>query len=108
MASPIAYRLRVSWRVEAVAAGGGVSTLGGLNADDPAYGQSLQPGQAPMAQTLYFQDTEIVPGTSGSLTLANIKTAADAASTTLAGSSGTPLIDAATLAQINAWATGSP
>ncbi len=108
MAAPIALRVSVRVRVEAVAAGGGVSTLGGLNADDPAYGQSLSPGQAPMAQTIYFQDAEPVPGTAGSWTLANIKTALDAASTTFAGSSGTPIIDATTLAQINAWSTGSP
>lgn len=104
----IKLRLSVRWRVEAVGAGTGPSGLGGLNADDPAYGQSLSPGAAPMAQTIYFQDAEVIPGTDGSVTLANIKTAADAASTTLAGSSGTPLIDATTLAQINAWFSGSP
>ena len=108
MASPVAYRLRVTWRVEIVGAGTGPSGLGGLNADDPAYGQSLSPGAAPMAQTIYFQDAEPIPGTPGSLTLANIKTAADAASTTLAGSSGTPLIDATQLAIINGFASGNP
>jgi hypothetical protein len=101
-------RVSVRVRVEAVGAGTGTSTLGGLNADDPAYGQSLSPGQAPLAQTDYIQDAEQIPGTPGSWTLANIKTALDAASTTIAGATGTPLIDAATLAMINAWASGNP
>ncbi len=43
------------------------------------------PGAAPFAQTFYIQDSEHVPGTAGAITLANIKTALDAASTTLAG-----------------------
>jgi len=104
----MAMKLRLSgrFRVEAVGAGTGPSGLGGLNADDPAYGQNEYPGAAPMAQTIYFQDAELIPGTDGAVTLANIKTAADAMATTLAGSSGTPLIDAATLAQINAWFQG--
>lgn len=104
----IGLRVRVTVRVEAVPAGAGPSGLGGLNADDPSYGQSLSPGTTAFAQTKYFQDAEPVPGTPGSWTLANIKTALDAASTTLAGSSGTPIIDTETLGTINGWATGSP
>lgn len=104
----IKLRLRCQWRVEAVGAGTGPAGLGGLNADDPAYGQNLYPGAAPIAQTTYFQDAEVIPGTDGSITLANIKTASDAASTTLAGSTGTPLITAAQLAIINSWFSGSP
>jgi hypothetical protein len=100
-------RVSVRVRVEAVAAGAGPAGLGGLNADDPSYGQSLLPGAAPFAQTIYFQDAEPVPGTAGSITLANIKTALDAASTTFAGSSGTPKIDATELAKINAWFSGA-
>jgi hypothetical protein len=106
--SPIALRVKVLVRVEAVGAGTGPSGLGGLNADDPSYGQSLSPGAAPLAQTIYYQDAEPVPGTAGSITLANIKTALDAASTTFAGSSGTPIINATQLATINGWFTGSP
>ncbi len=102
----IKLRLRAIWRIEAVGAGTGPAGLGGLNADDPAYGQSLYPGSSPLAQTQYFQDAEIIPGTDGSITLANIKTASDAASTTLAGSTGTPLIDATMLARINTWFSG--
>ena len=104
----IKLRLSVRWRVEAVGAGAGPAGLGGLNADDPSYGQGEYPGAAPMAQTIYFQDAEVIPGTDGAVTLANIKTAADAASVTLAGATGTPLIDATTLAQINGFFSGRP
>jgi hypothetical protein len=100
-------RVSVRVRVEAVAAGAGPAGLGGLNADDPSYGQSLLPGAAPFAQTIYFQDAEQVPGTAGSITLANIKTALDAASTTFAGSSGTPIINPTVLAQINGFFSGT-
>lgn len=107
-AVPMGLRVSVRVRVEAVGGGTGTSGIGGLNADDPAYGQSLYPGAAPIAQTIYFQDAEQVPGTPGSITLANINTALTSAVTTIAGATGTPLIDATTLAQINAWYTGNP
>lgn len=104
----IGYRVSVRVRVEAVAAGGGVGTLGGLNADDPSYGQNLYPGAAPIAQTMYFQDAEQIPGTPGSITLANINTALVAAADALAGATGTPIINSTILAEINSWASGSP
>ena len=99
-------RVSVRIRVEAVPGGAGPAGLGGLNADDPSYGQSLRAGAAPFAQTEYFQDAEPVPGTAGAITLANIKTALDAASTTFAGA-GTPIINATELARINSWFSGS-
>ena len=71
-------------------------------------GQDQLPIIMPESQFMYFQDAEPVPGTSGAITLANINTALAAAVTTLAGASGTPLITAAQLAQINAWNSGSP
>ena len=104
----IGLRARVIVRFEAVAAGAGPAGLGGINADDPSYGQSLSPGATSFAQTEYFQDAEQVPGTPGSWTLANLNTALTSAVTTLAGATGTPVIDATTLANINAWATGGP
>ncbi len=104
--SPIALRVKVIARIEAVSGGSGGAGLGGLNADDPSYGQGLYPGAAPISQTIYFQDAEAVPGTPGSWTLANINTALTAAVATIAGSTGTPIINATTLAQINAWNTG--
>src|SRR5262245_20550441 len=107
-ASPIALRVSVRVRVEAVGAGTGPAGLGGINADDPSYGQSEYAGASTIAQTKYFQDAEQVPGTAGSITLANINTALTAAVTALAGASGTPKIDTADLAEINSWFTGGP
>ncbi len=106
--SPIALRVSVRVRVEAVPAGAGPAGLGGLNADDPSYGQSQYPGASTIAQTKYYQDAEAVPGTAGSITLANINTALTSAVTALAGASGTPLISAADLATINGWFSGNP
>lgn len=106
----MAIKLRVSvrMRVEAVGAGTGTSGIGGLNADDPAQGQSLYPSAAALAQTMYFQDVEPIPGTDGAVTLANINTALSNAVTAFAGATGTPIIDATTLAQINGWFAGTP
>ena len=95
-------------RFKAVGGGTGTSAIGGLNADDPAYGQNLYPHAAAIAQTVYFQDAEPVPGTPGSWTLANLNTALTNAVTAIAGASGTPIIDATALANINGWATGNP
>ncbi len=89
---------------------------GGMTAVQVQQNQSNNPGQGqdqlpiimPESQMLYFQDAEPVPGTNGAITLANILTALQAAAATLAGASGTPLITAANLAQINAWNSGSP
>lgn len=107
--SPIALRISVRIRVEAVAAGAGPSGLGGLNADDPSYGQSLLPGAAPIAQSKYFQDAVAVPGTAGSITLANLNTALTQAVTDFAGATGSSqIIDTSDLAEINGWFTGSP
>jgi hypothetical protein len=74
----------------------------------PGQGQLAQPIMLPGSQMLYLQDAEIVPGTDGSVTLANINTALSAAVTAFAAASGTPLITPTLLAQINAWSTGSP
>ena len=74
----------------------------------PAWRGHFYPEKMPESQMLYFQDAEPVPGTNGAITLANILTALQAAAATLAGASGTPLITAAALAQINAWNSGLP
>jgi hypothetical protein len=76
--------------------------------NNPGQGQAINPIMMPGSQMLYLQDAEIVPGTDGSVTLANLNTALTAAVTAFAAASGTPLITAALLAQINAWSTGSP
>ena len=100
--------VEVRMRVIAVGAGTGVSGLGGLNADDPTYGQSGYPSAARIAESKYFSDWEPVTGTYGAVTLANINNALAAAVAALAGSSGTPKISTEQLAEINGWFSGSP
>lgn len=101
-------RVRVTVDVDYVGRGTGTGLMGGLNANDPAFGQLLTAGETAVAQTIRFQTSQQVPGTAGSQTLANILTALTNASNTVAGATGTPIIDAPTLAQINAWNSGSP
>jgi hypothetical protein len=103
----IGYRAIVMVRIEAVPAGVGGAGLGGLNANDPAYGQGQTPGTTAFAQSLYFQDAVPIPGGSAP-TLANINTALTTAVSDLAAASGTPLITPAQLAIIQGWATGNP
>jgi hypothetical protein len=104
----MALRVRVYVDVDYVGRGTGTAIMGGINANDPAYGQTLTAGETAVAQTMRFQTSAQVPGTAGSTTLANILTALTTAGFNIAGASGTPQIDAATLAVINAWNTGNP
>ena len=110
MVAPIttAVKLRVYVDFDSVSAGTGTTLIGGLNANDPGFGQSLYPGASGAAQTKRRQVAEQVLGAGGSITLAEIAAAITAAGAALAGSSGTPLITAADLAEINGWATGNP
>jgi hypothetical protein len=104
----MALRVRVYVDIDYVGRGTGTALMGGINANDPAYGQGLTAGETAVAQTIRFQTSQQVPGTAGSTTLANILMALDNAANNIAGATGTPIIDAATLAQINAWNTGNP
>lgn len=109
MANNSYARIRVYVDIDSIGPGMGPSGLGGLNANDPASGQSAGPTMAGNAQTLRIQDsTAVVPGTPGSYTVANFNTALSTIVTDIAGASGTPLITAAILAQINGWNSGSP
>jgi hypothetical protein len=101
-------RVRVYVDVDYVGRGVGTGLTGGLNANDPAYGQGLTAGETAVAQTKRFQTSQQVPGTAGSVTLANILTALNNAANNIAGATGTPIIDATTLAEINGWQTGNP
>lgn len=76
--------------------------------NNPGQGQTDLAIMMPGSQMVYLQDAEIVPGTDGSVTLANINTALTNAVSAFAGASGTPKITTAILAQINNWSTGSP
>lgn len=91
-------------------AGGGGSLVGQQQANVAGQGQTQQPRIVPIAQWTQYIDAEPVPvavGSEGSVTVANIKTAIDAASTAIAGT-GSPLINATQLAIIQGWASGSP
>jgi hypothetical protein len=101
-------RIEVEVRIMQAPAGGGTVMMGQSQGNNPGVGQLAAPGSVGNAQMLFMNDAEIVPGTPGAITLANLNTALVAVANDLAGSSGTPLITAAILAQINAWQTGSP
>jgi hypothetical protein len=55
-----------------------------------------------------MNDATMVPGTAGAITEANLLTALQTIASDFAAATGTPLITADILAQINAWQTGSP
>lgn len=85
---------------------GGTGIIGGSVANTPGYGQTQTGGTMPNAQVMRFQAAEVIPG-GNSPSLANINTALTNIADDLAGSSGTPQITAALLAQIQNWATGT-
>ncbi len=101
-------RIEVEVRIMQVGAGTGTTLMGQNQSNNPGIGQLAGPGSLGNAQMLFMNDAEMVPGTAGAISLANINTALVAIADDLAGSSGTPLIDTDILAQINAWQTGSP
>ena len=103
-----AVKLRVYLDIDAVACGGGSVMMGGLNANDPAQGQSQYPIVAGNAQTMRQQCAELVLGYNGSVTLAQIDTALKTLADDFAGSTGTPIITASILATINGWNAGNP
>lgn len=104
----MATKLRVQVFFENVGEGVGGSGMGQAQSQNPGFGQGAGPGTVGSGQQLYMQAAEQIVGTDGSLTLAQIQTALVAIANDLAGASGTPLITAAILAQINGWATGNP
>jgi hypothetical protein len=100
--------VRVMYEIGWVPAGVGAVFLNQQQASNPGQGQSQYPYIGFVAQLNIQRDFEPIPvaaGSEGSVTLANIKTALDAASTAVAGA-GTPLITPAQLAIIQGWATG--
>ena len=101
-------KLRVYCDLDFIGSGTGTVLMGGLNANDPAQGQTQQPIAAGVAQTLRMQVAEVVLGNGGSITEAEILTALQQIASDLAAATGTPLITPAILAQINGWATGNP
>ena len=99
-------RCRIYLDIDSVAGGTGTVLLAQFQAEMPGYGQAQGPGAGGVKQTLRLDDAVQVPGTPGSLTVANFNTALTAAVADFAGATGTPLITPAVLAQINGWFTG--
>lgn len=99
---------RIGWTSDG---GGGNATLGQFQANVPGQGQAEQPRMVFLAQVRQYivgEPVPVAPGSEGSVTLANIKTALDAVSADYAGSTGTPIITPAELAIIQGWASGLP
>jgi hypothetical protein len=101
-------RIEVELRIMQVPRGGGTAMMGQNQGNNPGVGQLAAPGALGNAQMLFMNDAAVVPGTSGSVTLANINTALTTMVADFAAATGSPLITAALLAQINAWQTGNP
>jgi acetyl-CoA carboxylase carboxyltransferase component len=103
-----AVRIEVELRIMQVPKGGGTVMMGQSQANNPGVGPLAGPGSLGNAQMLFMNDATVVPGTSGSVTLANMLTALQTIASDFAAASGTTLITADLLAQINAWNSGSP
>jgi hypothetical protein len=101
-------RIEVEVRIMQVPAGGGTVLMGQNQGNNPGVGPLAGPGTLGNAQMLFMNDAAVVPGTSGSVTLANMLTALQAIASDFASASGTPLITPAILATLNGWQTGNP
>ena len=101
-------RIEVEVRFMQAPAGGGTVLTGQWQGNNPGVGPLRSAGAVGNAQMLFMNDATMVPGTAGSVTLANILTALDQIASDFAAASGTTLITPAILAQINAWQTGQP
>ncbi len=101
-------KVRVYVDVDSFGAGAGPSGLGAGFSNNPGFGQAGNPGAAGASQTRRYQAAEVVLGSGGAITLAEIDAAIKAAADDIAGASGTPIITAAELAIINGWNTGNP
>lgn len=99
-------QVRVYVDICSVPAGVGASGVGQSQANSPGSGQTAIGGTVPNAQTLRLQDVQAVVGADGSYTVAELLTALQAVASDIAGATGTPLVTAAVLAQINGWSTG--
>jgi hypothetical protein len=99
-------RIRAYIDLDYIGAGSGPALMGQSQANNPGAGQGLGPSTVGAAQTMRIQVSEaVVPG-GASPTLAQIDTTLKAIADDVAGSTGTPLINATVLAQLQAWATG--
>lgn len=103
-----AVKVRVYVDFDSFAAGAGPSGLGAGFSNNPGFGQAGNLGASGASQTRRYQAAEVVLGSGGAITLAQIQAALVAIANDIAGASGTPIITAAELAIINGWNTGQP
>jgi len=99
-------RIEVEVRFMQVPAGGGTVMMGQAQGNNPGVGPLAGPGALGNAQMLFKNDATMVPGTAGAVTLANINTALTQIVSDFAAASGSTILTAADLAQINGWQTG--
>ena len=100
--------VEVELRFMQISAGTGPVLMGQLQGNEPGVGGAAGPGTLGTAQMLFKMDRNVIPGTNGAITLANVLTALQTIASDFAAASGTVLITAADLATINGWQTGSP
>lgn len=91
-----------------VGAGTGTANMGQSQGNNPGVGPLAGPGTYGNAQMKFFNDAQPVPGTSGSVTKANLLTAMQAIASDFAAASGSTIWTADDIAEFNAWQTGSP
>ena len=101
-------RIEVEVRFMQVGAGTGIVGMAQQQGNTPGVGPLGAPGIGGNAQMLFMNDATQVPGTSGSVTKANILTALQTIAADFAAASGTTLVDTDILARINGWQVGSP
>jgi hypothetical protein len=101
-------RIEVEVRVMQVPRGTGTVMMGQSQGNNPGVGPLKSAGTLGNAQMKFYNDATMVPGTAGSITLANLLTALQTIASDFAAASGTVLFTTAEIAEINGWQTGSP
>lgn len=101
-------RIEMELRIMQVPAGGGTALMGQQQANNPGVGPLARPGTVGNSQMKFFNNATIVPGTSGSITKANLLTALQTMASDFAAATGTTLFTTDIIAEINGWQTGQP
>lgn len=99
-------RIEVEVRIMQVPAGGGTAMAQPAQGNNPGIGPLQTIGAIGNAQMKFYNDATMVPGTAGSVTLADFLTAFDQIANDFAAASGDVILTDAELAQINGWQTG--
>lgn len=101
-------RIEFELRVMQVPRGGGTVLSQGAQGNNPGVGPLDSVGAVGNAQMKFYNNAVMVPGTAGSITLANLLTALQTNASDFAAASGTVIFTAAEIAEINNWQLGSP